>query len=112
MHALAWEMRSRVARAEKDLTGADRCIDRAVAVLDRFGIPVAAWQVHSSAWSLYEDRDREKAGRHRARAKELIMEIADSFDHDEPLRESLLTAPPVRRVLVKASKGSAYGSQH
>lgn len=102
MRALAWEMKSRVARAENDFDGARVCIEHAFAILDRFDIPVAAWQVHSSAWNLYADRgDRECAEGHRARAKELIMGIADSFEHDEPLRESLLTAPPVRRVLVE-----------
>ena len=111
MRALAWEMRSRVAKAENDFNSAHRCIDRALAILDRFDIPVAAWQVHSSAWSLYEDRDRERASRHWARAKELIMGIARSFEYDEPLRELLLTAPPVRRVLVKASAGQAYRSR-
>jgi hypothetical protein len=37
------------------------------------------------------------------------MRIADSFEHDEPLRKSLLTAPPVRRVLVEGSEGLAHG---
>ena len=101
MRALAWEMKSRVARAENDFDGARVCIDHALAILDRFDIPVAAWQVHRTAGDLYADvGDRERAGGHRARAKELILRIADSFDCDEPLRESLLTAPPVRRVLV------------
>lgn len=36
---------------------------------------------------------------HIARAKELIMGIADSLAHDEPLRQCLLTATPVRRLL-------------
>jgi hypothetical protein len=100
MRALAWEMKSRVARAENDFDGALACIDHALAILDRFNIPVAAWQVHRTAWDLYADiGDRESADGHHARTRELIMRIADSFDDDEPLRESLLTAPPVRRVL-------------
>ena len=101
MRALAWEMKSRVARAENDFDGARVCIDHALAILHRFDIPVAAWQVHRTAGDLYaEAGDQERAGGHRARAKELILKIADSFDCEEPLRESLLTAPPVRRVLV------------
>ena len=113
MHALAWEMKSRVARAENDFNSACECVDRALAILDRYDIPMAAWQVHSSAWNLYLDRgDRERAAGHQARAKELIMGIADSFEHDEPLRESLLAAPPVRRVLVKASDDPVHTSRH
>jgi DNA-binding winged helix-turn-helix (wHTH) protein/tetratricopeptide (TPR) repeat protein len=99
VRALAWEMKSRVARAEKDFDAARTCIDNALAIVHRFDIPAAAWRVHSSALDLYGDRaDRERTFEHRSRAKELIMRIADSFEHDEPLRVTLLTAPPVRRI--------------
>ena len=100
MRALAWEIKSRVARAENDFDGARVCIDRALAILDRFDIPVAAWQVHRTAGDLYVDLgDRKRAERHRARAKEVIMRLADSFEQGEPLRESFLTAAPVQRIL-------------
>jgi tetratricopeptide (TPR) repeat protein len=98
--ALAWEMKSRVARAENDFDGALGCIDHALAIIDKFDIPVAAWQVHRTAWDLYTDLGNlESADGHRALAKKLIMRIADSFDDGEPLRESLLAAPPVRRII-------------
>ena len=54
MRALAWEIKSRVARAERDLDSARACIDNALAILDKFDIPVAAWQVHRTAWDLYD----------------------------------------------------------
>ena len=107
MRALAWEMKSQVARAENDFDGARVFIDHALAILDRFDIPVAAWQVHRTAGDLYEDEgDRKRADGHRALAKELILRIADTFEHDEPLRESLLTAPPVRRLLAASRTSS------
>ena len=100
IRALAWEAKSRVARAERDLDSARACLDSALAIIDKVDIPVAAWQVHRTAWDLYTDEgNRVKAGEHRQRAHELIMRIADSFASDEPLRQSLLRAPPVRRVL-------------
>ncbi len=100
MRALAWEMKSRVARAENDFDGARICIDHALAILDRFDIPVAAWQVHRTAGDLCADLgDGKRADRHRARAKEVIMRLADSLEQGEPLRESFLTAAPVRRIL-------------
>jgi len=103
MRALAWEMKSRVARAENDFDGARVCIDHALAILDRFDIPVAAWQVHRTAGDLYADvGDREKAEGHRARAKEIITRLADSFEQGEPLRQSLLAAPPVRHIFGQA----------
>jgi len=100
MRALAWETKSRVASAEGDLHSARACMDNALAILDKFDIPVAAWQVHRTAWDLYANEgNRARAEEHRQRAQGLITRIADSFEYDEPLRESLLTAPPVRRVL-------------
>lgn len=107
IRAMAWEIKSRVAKAERDFDGARTCIHKALTILDRFDIPVAAWQVHRTAWDLYAgERDRERADGHWARSKDMIMRIADSFDYDEPLRESLLIPPPVvRRVLAVAREG-------
>jgi DNA-binding winged helix-turn-helix (wHTH) protein/tetratricopeptide (TPR) repeat protein len=100
MRALAWGMKSCVARAQNDFDGARVCIGNALAILDRFDNPVAAWQVHRIAWDLCADLgDQERADRHRALARKLIMRIADSFDDGEPLRESLLSAPPVHQLL-------------
>jgi hypothetical protein len=104
VRALAWETKSRVATAEKDFDGARACIDSALAIVDEFDIPVAAWRVHNSACDLCRGGvGRERADAHRSRAKELIMRIADSFEHDEPLRESLLTAQPVRRLFERSA---------
>jgi DNA-binding winged helix-turn-helix (wHTH) protein/tetratricopeptide (TPR) repeat protein len=100
IRSLAWEAKSRVARANKDFGGARASINNALAILDQFDIPVAAWQVHRTAWDLCADQgDGAGADRHRNRARELIMGIADSFENGEPLRESLLAAPPVRRII-------------
>ena len=111
MRALAWEIKSRVARAGKNRDGARVCIESAMTILDSFDIPVVAWQVHRTARDLYIDEgDRERADSHRARAKASIMRIADSFDQGEPLRESLLAAPPIRHILgyaTSAGGGSA-----
>jgi DNA-binding winged helix-turn-helix (wHTH) protein/tetratricopeptide (TPR) repeat protein len=106
MRALAWEIKSRVARAEGDLSRARACMDQALAILDNFEIPAAAWQVHRTAGDLFAyEGDHQRAEAHWAQAKEVIMSIADSFAPDEPLRESLLAAPAVRRVLVEAPEG-------
>jgi DNA-binding winged helix-turn-helix (wHTH) protein/tetratricopeptide (TPR) repeat protein len=105
MHALAWEMKSRVASAEKDLDSARGYMDNALAIVHKFDIPVAAWQVHGAAWDLYRDEgDNARADGHRACARELIMRLADSFEYDEPLRKSLLTARPVQRILGNAAR--------
>ena len=104
--------RSRVARAEKDFDGARLCNENALTILESVHNPVTAWQVHRTAWDLYADQaSSEKAERHRARARELIVRIADSFDYNEPLRETLLAAPPTRRILVEGSEGLSYGNR-
>lgn len=103
MQALAWETKARVAGAEKDSSGARQCIEKALAILDQFDIPVTAWRVHATAWDLSSHAGQtEKAETHRARARESIMRLADSFDQGEPLRVSLLTAAPVQRILGQA----------
>jgi hypothetical protein len=99
MHALAWEIKSRVARAERDSAAAREFIGNALSILDRFDIPAVAWRVHASAYDLFSaTADDENAESHRTRATELIMRIANSFDPAEPLRQSILNAAPVRRI--------------
>ena len=99
LRAFAWEVNSRVARVEGDGRLARECLNNALAVLDRYDSPVT-WVVHRTAWDICMDEGNpRKARQHRARAKEMIMAIADSFEPDEPLRECLLGIPPIRRIL-------------
>lgn len=104
LRAFAWEINSRVARAEGNAQRARGCIDNALAVLDKFEIPVSGWQVQRTAWDICRDEgDHEEAENHRRRASKLIMKIAESFERDEPLRECFLGVPPVRRVFEEAT---------
>src|SRR5262245_7658563 len=69
-------------------------------VVDTLEVPAVAWHVEATAWTVYphvtEDR---RADAHRARAEAQILELADSFAPDEPLRETFLAAAPVRQIL-------------
>jgi hypothetical protein len=48
-------------------------------------------RVHSSAAALYRKTgDSKAAARHRARAEEMIRQLANSFEQGEPLRDSVL----------------------
>jgi DNA-binding winged helix-turn-helix (wHTH) protein/tetratricopeptide (TPR) repeat protein len=99
MHMRAWELKSRVARAENDFEGARKHLANAVKVLDSFDIPMVGFRVHATAWDLCRDMaEYAKAEEHRTRAKELIRRVADSFEEDEPLRKLLVAAQPVRRL--------------
>jgi len=100
LQALAWDLKARVAMAENDWTAAQECIQQALAIIDKFEILVAAWQVHATAWQLYRHaKEHQKAERHRERAERCILKIANSFAPDEPLRATFLSAATVSRVL-------------
>jgi tetratricopeptide (TPR) repeat protein len=100
---LAWEAKARVALIQGDLPSAAEFIESALGILDAFDIPVVAWRVHATGWELYGRAGQiEKAEGHRARAADVIMRLADSFEEGESLRESLLNAVPIRRIFEHA----------
>jgi DNA-binding winged helix-turn-helix (wHTH) protein/tetratricopeptide (TPR) repeat protein len=100
LHALAWEMRSRISVAAGDRDDARKAIEQALAVLEAFEIPAVAWHVEATAWDVYSrTTDEELAEAHRARAEAHILAIANSFSRDEPLRQTFLAAAPVQQIL-------------
>jgi len=72
LHALAWEMKSRVAMAEKDGDGAEQYLQRALAILENSEAPLAAWRVHATAWDLYGSKSEVRGKDHLRYAQELI----------------------------------------
>jgi len=104
LQALAWEMKTRVAMAEKDWAGASKFIEQALAIVEKFAVPVAGWQVHSTAWRLYQHaNESNKAEMHRACSEQSILKIANSFANEEPLRATFLSAKPVAEILGAAT---------
>jgi DNA-binding winged helix-turn-helix (wHTH) protein/tetratricopeptide (TPR) repeat protein len=100
LQALAWDLKARVAIAENDLQGARDSIQQALAIVDKFEILVAAWQVYGTAWQLYlRVKEPKMAETNRERAETCILKIANSFAADEPLRTTFLSATPVRLIL-------------
>jgi hypothetical protein len=86
--------------AESDSHGALESIQQALAIVDKFEILVAAWQVYGTAWQAHEHvKEHKTAETNRERAEACILTIANSFAPDEPLRTTFLTADPVRRIL-------------
>ena len=96
MKALASELNARVAFADHDSLSSRQHIQNALAIVEKFDLPVAAWRVNAAAWELYPNQ--EESERHRAVARDTLLNIANSFDADEPLRASLLSAAPVRHL--------------
>ena len=99
LHALAWEVDARVAMAEKNSKGAEVSIEKALAVVNGFDIPTAAWRVHRTRSDLYRRvKNTAAAEQHRARAEAIVLALADSFAPDEPLRNTFLAAGPIRSL--------------
>jgi hypothetical protein len=85
-------------------------MERALAIVDKFEILVAAWQAHATAWQLYRHvKEHKTAEANRERAETCIRKIANSFAPDEPLRASFLSATPVARVLGASATKAAVG---
>jgi DNA-binding winged helix-turn-helix (wHTH) protein len=100
MQVLAWEIKTRIAIAEEHWTGASQSIRAALAILEKHGVPLSGWQIHSTAWEFFRrQNDRESAELHRRRAEDGILALARSFPEQEPLRAIFLASDPVRRVL-------------
>src|SRR5260370_34086081 len=71
----------------------------ALSIVESFAVPVAAWQVHATAWDLYRHAKNDVAAqRNPPSAEAHILVTATSFPSDDPLRRSYLSAPPVRLV--------------
>jgi hypothetical protein len=69
---------------KRSFDGVRRYIDNALNIVNRFDIPVAGCRVHATAWDVCRYEGTEGLEAHRARARVLIMRIADSFDEGEP----------------------------
>ena len=110
LRALGWELQARVALAENDLQSARDSIRQALAIVDKFEILFAAWQVYGTAWQFYQQvKERKTAQMNRERAETCIRKIANSFAPDEPLRATFLAAAPVRRILRERVVKNATG---
>ena len=98
--ALAWEANARVAMAERDLTRAQDCIAKGLSAMEGFEVPLAAWRVHATAFELHQNSgDRDVAKHHLALSRQTVMKLATSLREEEPLRQTYLSAPVVRRIL-------------
>ena len=100
VQALAWDLQARVAMAESDLPSARDSIQRALTIVEGSEIDSGAWQTFATASQVYRDAKELKTSEtYRARAESCVLQIANSFDADEPLRATFLNADPVRQIL-------------
>jgi hypothetical protein len=71
-----------------------------------FEVPLAAWQVHATAAHIEEKSGNlDSARSHLGLSRATIMQLANSMEQREPLREIFLSAPAVARVLGREPAG-------
>jgi hypothetical protein len=86
--------------AELDLTRAQDCIAKGLSAMEGFEVPLASWRVHAAALELFQNSgNRDLAERHLALSRETVMKLANSLPTEEPLRQTYLSAPIVRKIL-------------
>jgi hypothetical protein len=87
--------------AELDLTAAGDCVAKGLLAMRGFEVPLADWRVHATAAELYRRiKSRDLSKRHLALSRKTIMKLADSLLTDEPLRQTFLSAPVIRKILL------------
>jgi DNA-binding winged helix-turn-helix (wHTH) protein len=97
---LACELNSRVALESRNFPRARECIAEAVAIVEGFEVPLAAWRVHATAARIEEESGNVEAARsHREVSRVIIRQLANSLPEREPLRANFLAAPAIARIL-------------
>jgi DNA-binding winged helix-turn-helix (wHTH) protein/tetratricopeptide (TPR) repeat protein len=103
--ALAWEINARIAMSERDREKGQDHLGKAMATMQGFEVPLASWRVHATAAEFHAStRHTGLVEHHRQLSKRTILKLADSLGEAEPLRESFLSALPVRKVLGNRGK--------
>jgi DNA-binding winged helix-turn-helix (wHTH) protein len=98
--AWAWEANARVNLAGLDFERARDCITTALLEIEGRELPLAAWRVHATGAEISEQMGNSGLGEHhRQLSRATILRIANSLPSEEPLRQTFLSAPPVRSVL-------------
>jgi predicted ATPase len=100
LQALAWDVNARLAITDQNWNSAEKSIQHGLDLTKRFEIPLAAWRLDATAWKFHQHTKNQKAAEtHRKSAETRILEMANSFPPDEPLRATFLAAPPVHQIL-------------
>jgi len=107
IQVLALELAARVFMAESEMPRAQEHIENAIRLAEQYEIPLAAWRAYATASEIFRARgENSRADRVIQLAEETIMQIANSFDSDEPLRATFLSAEPVHRIFCRSSKSA------
>jgi len=92
--ALAWEAGARVALAGSDLQHGRECIQKAIAAMQGFDLPLAAWHAHATAMQLFPEAVEE----HHRLAADVVLRLAESLQEFPQSRDRFLSSAWVRNV--------------
>lgn len=93
---LAWDLSARIAMAGGQWDRAKEAVERGLAALGAFKIPVAARRIHATAAEYHRRRgDAQGAKRHSRSAADAVSALVQSLASDDSLRDSLLSADRV-----------------
>jgi tetratricopeptide (TPR) repeat protein len=91
--ALAHGLLGRISLAAGDLEDARAQLERALMILDKANLPLAAWRIYRAAAGIYEVLgEAGKASEYRALFETVIRTLANNFAAEDRLRTSLLAA--------------------
>ncbi|HLG16608.1 MAG TPA: AAA family ATPase [Blastocatellia bacterium] len=105
--ARARQLSARVAIAEWDYAQAESDISEALTLITKVEAPLMFWRIHETAADLCGLSGRlEQAEGHRQLSSKTLLDVANSLDEDEPMRQSLLDAV-MSRGARPASRGAS-----
>jgi hypothetical protein len=100
LQALAWAMQAKVTMIQGEWAATKEHLFKALDIVNKFEVPLAAWRVHAVASEYYEQaHEPASAEQHRDSAASIVMAMARSLDAHQSLRDKFLAAEPVRKVL-------------
>ena len=100
LQALAWAMRAKIAMIQQEGAVTKEHLVKALDIVNRFDVPLAAWRVHGVASEYYQQaKEPASAEQHRDNAVSIVLAMARSLDAHGSLRDKFLAAEPVRKVL-------------
>jgi hypothetical protein len=74
---------------------------------EQYEIPLAGWRAYATASEIFRTRgENGRADQAIQLADETVMGIANSFDPDEPLRATFLSAEPVHSIFRRSFKSA------
>jgi tetratricopeptide (TPR) repeat protein len=103
--AKGMRLRGEIALARRELDEAEGAFRQALAVAHEIGNPTQIWKTHAALGHLHGARRRPDAAREAYQAASAVIEGVKAGLREPALRESLASAPAVRRVNELARSG-------